>query len=424
MDTGRSAFAISRRARRAPTLHSPTPHSPTPGRRLRRLARTAALVALAVFAASCGGNGDSVVLGDEDNGSEVSIESGERFEVRLESNPSTGFSWQLDVTAIEGVIELTASSLEEPADAAIVGAAGTEVFEFEAIAHGAGVLRLEYLRPTDDPPIPERIVEFIIRVDQAPWPPDEPSTPPATSTVSAPDTASAINVSSLFDGEGPREATISGIVIWDDASARLCETIMESFPPQCGGLWVVIADPHHLDVELDEHQGVRWTANQIEIAATFDGNRLIIDPSSTTPTDSDEAMIAAFSAFAADPDVGVAGLALASQVAIGLGPELIASLDASELSDPASWRIDRSDFRGWSGPFSALDIVAEPYAITIGAHPHCASPPERSPEGFAEHRRVSIQPTAATSCLEWWSVDFFLNDSGAVEAVTLDLFAP
>jgi hypothetical protein len=45
------------------------------------------------------------------------------------------------------------------------------VFTFAAVGEGAGILRLEYVRSFDDPPVPERIVEFIVRVDGAAWPP-------------------------------------------------------------------------------------------------------------------------------------------------------------------------------------------------------------------------------------------------------------
>jgi hypothetical protein len=45
------------------------------------------------------------------------------------------------------------------------------VFVFVAGDEGAGVLRLEYVRSFDDPVIPERVAEFIVRIDGAPWPP-------------------------------------------------------------------------------------------------------------------------------------------------------------------------------------------------------------------------------------------------------------
>ena len=382
-----------------------------------------------LLAASCGSDDDIVVVTDNNSGSEISIGTGERFEVRLESNPSTGFSWQLDLTTLQGVVELGSTSFEEPADSDVVGAPGTEVFVLEAVARGAGVLRFEYHRPSDDPPVPDRVVEYIVRVDDAPWPPNNTDTePPTISSASAPDaTGPVIEVPALFDGEGPREAIVAGFVIWDDTSARLCETIMESHPPQCGGMWVVIADPEHLAVGFDEAQGVRWTANRVDVAATFDGNRLIIDTTagSTEPTDIDKAILNSFLAFAATPGPSTAAdLRLAAGVALGLGPEILTSRRSDELSDPAAWRIDRDEFRGWAGPFSALDFATEPATITVGAHPRCAAPPEPAPPGYGDHRRISIQPTSATSCLEWWSVDLFMDANGDIAVITLDLFAP
>lgn len=380
-------------------------------------------------AVSCGSGDDAVVLTSAESGSEVSIGSGERFEVRLESNPSTGFSWQADLMSLVGVVELHSTSYDGPADTDVVGAAGTDVFVFDATNRGAGVLRFEYIRPFDDPVVPSRVVEYIVRVDGAPWPPDSSGVePPSTATASVPDAnGQVVEVPALFDGEGPREAIVAGFVIWDGASARLCETIMESFPPQCGGMWIVIADPDHLETEFDEAQGVKWTPNRIEVEATFDGNRLILDEAvgSTEPTDADGAVIDAFLAFAADPSPDrAADLPLAADVALGLGPDIAFTRPSADLADPSAWQIDRAEFRAWSGPFSALDIAAEPVIITIGDHPRCAAPPEPPPSQFESHRRISIQPEMATSCLEWWTIDFFIDDDGDIAAITLDLFAP
>lgn len=241
--------------------------------------RFLAFAVIGMLTASCGSNDDMVVVADRDSGSELTVGSGDRFEVRLESNPSTGFSWQIEMATLEGVVELVSSVFEEPADSDLVGIPGTEVLVFEATARGSGVLRLEYLRPSDESPIADRVVEYIVRVDDAPWPPDDSDTkPPSTATASAPDpTGSVIEVSALLADEGPREAIVAGFVIWTDASARLCETIMESYPPQCGGTSIVIADPENLAVDLDDAEGVRWTANRVNVAATFDGIQLIID---------------------------------------------------------------------------------------------------------------------------------------------------
>lgn len=124
------------------------------------------------------------VLTDADSTNEVLLDSGEQFEVRLESNPGTGYSW---VIADELVVPVTLveERYEEP-DTDLVGAPGEQVFVFEAGEEDAGILRLEYIRPFDDPIVPERVVEYIIRVDGAPWPPVDAGTPPSTSTASTP----------------------------------------------------------------------------------------------------------------------------------------------------------------------------------------------------------------------------------------------
>lgn len=48
-----------------------------------------------------------------------------------------------------------------------------------------------------------------------------------------------------------------------------------------------------------------------------------------------------------------------------------------------------------------------------------------APEGYADLRRVSIQPSeeSTDSCLSWFTVDLFVN-RGQVVAVTLDLYEP
>lgn len=150
---------------------------------------------LMLVAASCGsesgsgsdqdGGGATVTLTEAESTSEVSVETGDRIEVRLESNPSTGFGWVVDDPTAGGLARLESSSFEEPSDPELVGAPGTEVFVFEIIQPGAAVLRLQYVRPFDDPIVPEKIVEYIVRVDGAAWPPAGVE-PPDTSTASVP----------------------------------------------------------------------------------------------------------------------------------------------------------------------------------------------------------------------------------------------
>ena len=209
------------------------------------------------------------IFTDADSTSEAMLTAGERFEVRLESNPSTGYAWELSAMSDDAVIELVAQRYDEP-DSDLVGAAGTEVWEFSAGPEGAGILRLEYVRSFDDPPIPDRVFELIVRIDGAEWPPLGGSAP-TTDTATAP-----AEIGDLLADTAPRDVVVRGAIVWTEREARLCEALAESFPPQCGGASVVIVDPEALDVDLQEAQGVRWTDLPVELTARFDGTSLSI----------------------------------------------------------------------------------------------------------------------------------------------------
>jgi len=228
------------------------------------------LLILFSLTVACSGEDDLVVT-DADSTSELLVSAGDRFEVRLESNPSTGYAWLVSEMTTPLVVELQSQDFVAPADGEAVGAPGTDVFVFEAADSGAGILRLEYVRSFDDPQVPDRVVEYIIRIDEAPWPPArDDSQPPSTAAATAP-----IEVGDLLDGDGARDATVRGFVVWDENQARLCEVLMESFPPQCGGQAVVISNPDQLDVELEIEGTVRWTQGFVEVAGFFDGGMFV-----------------------------------------------------------------------------------------------------------------------------------------------------
>jgi inhibitor of cysteine peptidase len=129
--------------------------------------------ALVAILAACGDDdtvtgGPGRVFTEEDTTSEALVEAGERFEIRLPSNPSTGYSWVMSPMATPGLVELVSSSYTAE-DTDLVGVAGTEVWVFAAGEEGAGVLRLEYIRPFEERPVPERVFELIVRIDGAEW---------------------------------------------------------------------------------------------------------------------------------------------------------------------------------------------------------------------------------------------------------------
>jgi hypothetical protein len=147
----------------------------------------------------------------------------------------------------------------------------------------------------------------------------------------------------------------------------------------------------------------------------------------TAPTADDVALTDALVAWARTGNAAVLDRsAFVDEVALGLGTEILAVRTFDELTDPLAWRLDREAFRGYVGPFTALEQLGRDGDVTVsvGQHPHCASPPMDPPPGLGEHRRLSIQPSSTQSCLQWWAVDLFLVEDGRIGAITLDLYEP
>jgi inhibitor of cysteine peptidase len=125
--------------------------------------RLIVVVLVGLVAASCGSDDEQtpVVLDISDSGSEITFEVGDAFEVLLESNPTTGYSWT--VAEQPDGVTLVSSDYEEP-ETSLVGAGGVEVFEFETTAEGSGVLRLDYVRSFDDPVVSADTVEYDLTI--------------------------------------------------------------------------------------------------------------------------------------------------------------------------------------------------------------------------------------------------------------------
>jgi predicted secreted protein len=124
--------------------------------------RWIALVATAALLAACGNDGGStVVLDGADSGAEVSLDVGDQLDVELEANPTTGYSWELG--PLPDGLQLVSSDFQEPSGS-LVGASGTQLFVFDVVGPGSGILRFEYVRVFDDPVVAEKIVEYVLTI--------------------------------------------------------------------------------------------------------------------------------------------------------------------------------------------------------------------------------------------------------------------
>lgn len=95
----------------------------------------------------------------------LSKKVGDTIVIRLESNPTTGYSWSL--AEIPSDIIQKVSNIYEPLKTSgnIVGSGGTEIWTFKAISKGNTTLTFQYARPweKDVPPIKTETYQITVK---------------------------------------------------------------------------------------------------------------------------------------------------------------------------------------------------------------------------------------------------------------------
>jgi inhibitor of cysteine peptidase len=109
---------------------------------------------------------EEVNLSAKDNGGLVEVDAGQILVLTLESNPTTGFRWEV-VGEKEAVLQPTgdaefklASELDPPPP----GTGGVEVFRFEAVEAGDTLIELVYHRPWEEDVEPQETFSIQVTV--------------------------------------------------------------------------------------------------------------------------------------------------------------------------------------------------------------------------------------------------------------------
>jgi len=214
-------------------------------------------------AAGCGTSEESSVFTDRDK--RFNIEVGDNFRVALESNMTTGYGWQLEAALDEDVLELVGERYEAP-DTDLVGAAGRQVFDFRAIGDGSTFVQLWYIRSFDDPPDPADRAQFEVIVGTGV--PGQTVDPADTDAPAAtmPDDENALSLIELIAAGDATDVTVRTLLFDDGTGLVMCETLAESFPPQCVGVRVPIANPEAVDADFTRQGEIRWT-DRVEVLA-------------------------------------------------------------------------------------------------------------------------------------------------------------
>jgi len=95
----------------------------------------------------------ALALEADDNGNEITLNKGQTLTIKLEANPTTGYTWE--VVESEGAILRQVGETEYEAESDLIGAGGVQTLRFEAVQAGQMELRLVYHRPweTDVEPL-------------------------------------------------------------------------------------------------------------------------------------------------------------------------------------------------------------------------------------------------------------------------------
>ena len=97
-------------------------------------------------------------------GATVALNSGCRFAVRMRSNPTTGYGWQLAKPLDEKIVVLVTNDYIQPGTG-LIGAGGNEVWIFKAVGRGQLEIALKYVRPweKDRPPAETNVFKVVVK---------------------------------------------------------------------------------------------------------------------------------------------------------------------------------------------------------------------------------------------------------------------
>jgi inhibitor of cysteine peptidase len=93
-------------------------------------------------------------------GSTIETAGGKTFQIAIESNPTTGYSWSASFD--KASLELVKITFRE-GSSGLVGAPSTQVFEFKGLKKGSFEVKLDYLRPWEGQSIKQATYTVVVK---------------------------------------------------------------------------------------------------------------------------------------------------------------------------------------------------------------------------------------------------------------------
>ena len=104
-----------------------------------------------------------IILTDENNGQGVTLNQGKTLQVRLASNPTTGYGWQL-VKNNENILQPVGNPVLEPPQNSPSVNTINQVFRFEAKSVETNILELHYQEPAQANRTPKNIYRLTVQM--------------------------------------------------------------------------------------------------------------------------------------------------------------------------------------------------------------------------------------------------------------------
>jgi len=128
---------------------------------MKTVLRFSALFALLALLASCAGRG--IQIDESANGSEVTLRQGDTLTLKIEGNPTTGYTWE--VAEVDEAVLSISGEAEYKSGSRLIGAGGTYTFTFKAAAPGTPPLKLIYYRSFEEGVPPVETFEVNVNVE-------------------------------------------------------------------------------------------------------------------------------------------------------------------------------------------------------------------------------------------------------------------
>ena len=108
----------------------------------------------------------TITVTDKDDNATIRLARGDTLNIRLESNPSTGYSWQIAQNDTKQLQPIDPPDFEGSGSSA-PGAGGYIVFHFKAQAEGKAALALVYVHAWEKKSKPAETYHLTVQIDRA-----------------------------------------------------------------------------------------------------------------------------------------------------------------------------------------------------------------------------------------------------------------